>query len=253
MSFSIKYSILIKSTIISDKVDYDQINSIFKKMSISSKLQKLIESGVHLIGEIEIQTNASNASFLLSHWQDAPRAREPDFGGLETHHDPAAAREISTYAEDGTYRFTKGQVNLKRGWVMVMVTAEQLRQALDHFYPACLGLFLAEREGSLEVENLRDKLGRQTGMYRFARNISDAGAQKLVQTVCGPAHQCAKRILWQIDDATPLEDSDASRFSGIPGDVPESEAIPLLCREECNHFVAECRRVAKAEFEQKAG
>ena len=90
-------------------------------------------------------------------------------------------------------------------------------------------------------------------MYRFARNISDSGAQELVRTVCGPAHQCAKRILWQIDAATPLEDSEASRFNGIPGNVPENEAIPLLCREACNHFVAECRRVAKVEFEQKAG
>ena len=84
-------------------------------------------------------------------------------------------------------------------------------------------------------------------MYRYARTISDAGAQELVKTVCGPAHQCARRILWRIDDATPLEDSEASRYNGVPGDVPEVEAIPLLCREACNHMVAECRRVAKAE------
>jgi hypothetical protein len=30
------------------------------------------------------------------------------------------------------------------------------------------------------------------------------------------------------------------------------EAIPLLCREACNHFVAECRKAAKAEFDAKA-
>jgi sirohydrochlorin cobaltochelatase len=222
-------------------------------MSITSKLQKLVDSGVRRIGEITIQTNASNLTWLLFHWQDAPLASEPDFGGLEIHRDPAAAREISTYAKDGTYRFTKGQVNLKRGWVMTLESVEELRQALDHFYPASVGLFLALRDGSLEVENLREKLGRQTGMYRFARSISDSGAQELVRCVCGPAHQCAKRILWQIDAATPLDDSEASRFNGIPGEVPENEAIPLLCREACNHFVAECRRVAKAEFEQKPG
>ena len=166
---------------------------------------------------------------------------------------PAAARDLSTYAEDGSYRFTKGQTNLKRGWVMALENEEELRQALDQFYPACLGLFLAQRNGILEIENLRDKLNRQTGMYRFARSISDAGAQALVQKVCGPAHQCAKRILWQIDENTTLDDSEASRFNGIPGDLPAGEAIPLLCREACNHFVAECRKVAKAEFEQKNG
>ena len=222
-------------------------------MSIANKLQNLITSGIRRIGEIEIQTTASNQTYMLSHWQDATLAQQPDFGGLEIHRDPAVAREISTYAEDGTYRFTKGQMNLKRGWVMALESAEELRQALDQFYPACVGLFLAQRDGLLEAENLRDKLNRQTGMYRFARNISDSGAQELVRAVCGPAHQCAKRILWQIDATTPLEDSEASRFNGIPGEVPESEAIPLLCREACNHFVAECRRVAKTEFEQKAG
>jgi len=219
-------------------------------MSISTQLRELIASGVHRIGEIEII--AGPGGYILCHWEDVACALKPDCGGLRIERDPETAREISTYAEDGTYRFTKGQVNLKRGWVMILDSAEMLRQALDHFYPACLGLFLAHRNDRLEVENLRDKLNRQTGMYRFARNVSDAGAQNLVRTVCGPAHQCAKRILWQIDATTPLEDSEASRFNGIPGDVPDDEAIPLLCREACNHFVAESRRVAKAEFEQNA-
>jgi sirohydrochlorin cobaltochelatase len=220
-------------------------------MTIASELHSLIRTGIHRIGEIEIQTNVSKHAFTLTHWQDAESARQPEFGSLEMHEGPEAAREISTYAEDGSYRFTKGQVNLRRGWVMTLADAEELRQALDHFYPACVGLHLARLRGTLEVQNLRDKLDRQTGMYRYARTISDAGAQKLVQQVCGPAHQCAKRILWQIDEETPLEDSEASGFRGVPGDFPESEAIPLLCREACNHFVAECRKAAKAEFESK--
>jgi sirohydrochlorin cobaltochelatase len=190
---------------------------------------------------------------VICHYEDAELSTEPAFGGLDVYHGPEAAREISTYAEDGTYRFTKGQTNLKRGWVMTLENEEDLRQAVDQFYPACLGLFLAQRDGTLDVQNLRDKLNRQTGMYRFARTVSDAGAQQLVQTICGPAHQCAKRILWKIDENTPLDDSEASRFKGIVGDLPETEAIPLLCREACNHFVAECRRVAKAEFEKKDG
>lgn len=222
-------------------------------MSIASKLQHLVASGIHRMGEIEIRTEVGNHAYMLCHWRDLDTASKPDFGGLEHFPDPAAARDISTYGTDQTYRFAKGQVNLKHGWVMTLESAEQLRQALDHFYPACLGLFLADAEGTIEVEHLRAKLNRQTGMYRFARSISDTGAQELVRTVCGPAHQCAKRILWRIDEDTPLEDSEASRYRGVPGDVPENQAIPLLCREACNHFVAECRRVAKAEFERKAG
>ncbi len=221
-------------------------------MSTAQTLHHLVQSGIHQIGQLEIQTNACNSRYVISHTADVERTKEAGFGGLEAHEGPAAARDLSTYAADGTYRFTKGQVNLKGGWVMLLQSDEDLRLALDQFYPACVGLFLAHRDGTLEIETLRDKLDRQTGMYKFARSISDAGAQQLVQKVCGPAHQCAKRILWQIDPQTPLDDSEASRYRGIIGDVPESAVIPLLCREACNHFVAECRQVAKAEFAAKS-
>lgn len=220
-------------------------------MTIAQQLQQRIHSGLKRIGEIEIQTNISDHSFIMSHWQDAEQIGRADFTGLKVYESPEAALEISTYSEAGEYRFTKGQVNLKHGWAIGLQTVNELRQALDWFYPACLGLYLAQENGTLEVENLRDKLNRQTGMYRFARSISDAGAQVLVRKVCGPAHQCAKRILWKIDETTPLDDSEASRFNGIPTDIPENMAIPLLCREACNHFVAECRKAAKAEYEAR--
>lgn len=220
-------------------------------MSTAIKLRDLLRSGIHRIGQIEIQQNLCGYPYVLCHSADAELSKEPAFGGLEIHEGPADARDLSTYASDGTYRFTKGQTNLERGWVVVLDHEEDLRLALDQFYPACVGLFLAQQGGTLEIETLRDKLNRQTGMYRFARSISDAGAQKLVQQVCGPAHQCAKKILWKLDADTPLDDSEASRFNGIPSDLTQSEAIPLLCREACNHFVAECRKAAKAEFEQK--
>jgi sirohydrochlorin cobaltochelatase len=220
-------------------------------MPLALQLKNLLLSGVHRIGEIELQTNVCNSHFVICHCADVEASTQPDFGGLTHYQGPENAREISTYAEDGSYRFTKGQVNLKRGWVMTLENEVDLRLALDQFYPACIGLFIAQKEGILEIETLRDKLNRQTGMYRFARTISDAGAQKLVREVCGPAHQCAKKILWKIDRDTPLEDSEASRFNGIPGDIPENEAIPLLCREACNHFVSECRKAAKAEHEAK--
>lgn len=220
-------------------------------MTTAIQLRNLIRSGIHRIGEIELQTDVYGYAYVLCHRYDVELSTEPAFGGLEHYEGPAAARDISTYSEDGEYRFTKGQVNLKRGWVMSLENEEELRLALDQFYPACAGLFLAHQNGRLEIETLRDKLNRQTGMYRFARSISDAGAQELVQKICGPAHQCAKKILWKIDANTPLEDSEASRFNGIPGDLPEAEAIPLICHEACNHFVAECRKSAKAEFEAK--
>ncbi len=216
-------------------------------MKLSSELQQWLKSGVHRLGEIEMRSDVAGYPFVICHAQDADKLGSSEFGGLTLHEGPSNARAISTHDEEGGYRFAKAQTNLKRGWVMVLRNEEELLQALDQFYPAAIGLAVAMRNGTLEVEQLRDKLTRQTGMYRFARNISDAGAQQLVREVCGPAHQCAKRILWQLNAATPLDDSEASRFNGIPGNVLENEAIPLLCREACNHFVAECRKVSKAE------
>lgn len=216
-------------------------------MTLSEHLQQLLDSGFHRIGELEIRTIVPDRRFAICHWADEALAGQPSFGGLAVHEGPGKARELSTYGTDGGYRFSKARQNLPRGWVLVLETVEDLRAALDQFYPAAIGLHVARQQGTLEIENLRDKLNRQTGMYRFARNISDAGAQRLVRETCGPAHQCARKILWQIDAETPLEDSEASRFDGIVGDVSAPAAIPLLCREACNHFVAECRLAAKEE------
>lgn len=215
-------------------------------ISTAQRLVELLACGFSRIGEISIQQNVQSHAFLLCHTADSERASSPDFGGLTEHRGPDAAREIATFSDDGTFRFTKVQLNLRQGWVMLLENEDQLRLALDHFYPSCVGLFNAWRDGTLEIQPLREKLTRQTGMYRFTKNISDAGAQKVIRQVCGPANRCARKILWQIDADTPLENNEASQYSGIPGGGV-GEAIPLLCREACNHFVAECRKEAQAE------
>jgi sirohydrochlorin cobaltochelatase len=212
---------------------------------ITQQLIQAIEGGVRQIGQVVIMPDTRGSAYALCHHED----RE-DLDGLEVHRDPTTAREISTWAEDGHYRFTKGELSLRKGWLMLLEDADSLRQALDLFYPASIGLWLADQRGDLDVEHLREKLDRQTGMYKFARNISDAGAQQLVQSVCGPANCCVKDIRWQLDADTPLEDSEASRFDGtINTGIP---AIPLICREACNHFVAECRKASKKEFESQS-
>ena len=219
--------------------------------SLAEHLKKLIREGVNQIGQIQIHRDYCEFEYALNHIEDEDLATQPAFGGLDHHHGPEMSRDLSTYAEDGEYRFTKGKINLRRGWVMTLDNEKDLLRALDQFYPACAALYIKHQEGILPIENLRDKLARQTGMYRYAGTISDDGAQKLIQKVCGPAHNCAKKILWKLDEQTPLDDSEASRFNGIPGNASENLAIPLLCREACNHFVAECRNAAKREFDTK--
>jgi sirohydrochlorin cobaltochelatase len=215
-------------------------------MKLAERLFDAVAGGIRRIGQVSIRPQ--EGGYLLCHIDD----ESGDLGLLESHAGPAAARDLSTWAEDGHYRFTKGELSLKRGWLLQLADADELRQALDLIYPAAAGLWFAEQDGRIEIEHLRDKLNRQTGMYRFARNLSDAGAQQLVREVCGPGNCCVKKILWQLDAATPLEDSEASRFDGVTGDIDRSQAIPLLCREACNHFVAEARKASKAEHDAKA-
>jgi sirohydrochlorin cobaltochelatase len=256
-SSAIGTELLMADVILDQVADFDTKHSPTppiptKTETLPAHLKKLIRDGVRQIGQIQIHRDLCEFDYALHHIEDEDLATQPAFGGLDHHHGPDMARDISTYAEDGEYRFTKGKINLKRGWIMTLDNETDLLRALDHFYPACTALFIKHREGSLPIEDLREKLGRQTGMYRYAGSISDAGAQLLIQKVCGPAHNCAKKILWKLDENTPLDDSEASRFNGIPGAASEEIAIPLLCREACNHFVAECRKAAKAEFDAKA-
>lgn len=217
-------------------------------MTLAERLAQAVAGGIRRIGQIAILPDTAGAAYALCHIDD----EAGDLSLLDAHDDPAAARAISTWADDGHYRFTKGELTLKRGWLLRLSSADELRQALDLFYPANIGMHFAAIDGRLQVEQLRDKLNRQTGMYRFARNLSDAGAQALVKEVCGPANCCVKKILWGLDAGTPLEDSEASRFDGVVGEFDRSKAIPLRCREACNHFVAEARKASKAEFERQA-
>lgn len=220
-----------------------------EKTPITEFLERAIQDGIHRIGEIEILS--TDTGYALCHHADAAAVRESAHRDLETHHTPAAARDLSIYAEDGEYRFNKTQPNLRRGWVMNLSSVEDLRLALDHFYPAAIGLWKASLEGTLHTQDLRPKLERQTGMYRSARFISTEGAQEAVAKVYGPGNPCSQRVLWQIDEQTSICTPETEGFNGIISGLPEDEAIPLLSIEPNNHLVSECRKVSKAEYDAK--
>jgi len=224
-----------------------------KSAKCSEKLRSAIASGIHQIGEIEIQSFDSNGRFKLCHVADGDGHEGSGGGDLTIYQGPAGARELASEAADGSNRFLKAQENLRRGWVMLLGSVEDLRQALDQFYPACVGLWLAEQDGTLEVEHLRDKLKRQSGMYQRVRVLSDEALQKLVSQTCSSVVPCARKLMWQLDANTPLQPSAASRCSGISAGTAAGEAIPLLCREACNHFVAECLAATKAAAAPASG
>ena len=239
------------------EVIIDQVHSFRKQHQIQSlppsnttplaeRLAEAVSQGVNQIGQIKILTEQFEAPYALCHVDDLTQLND-----LTIHRDPFKAHQIATLGEDGHFRFTKGELTLKRGWLFLLENAQQLRQALDLFYPASFALWLAKKEGSLRVQNLRPKLKRQTGMYRFAHTISDVGAQQLIHDVCGPSNCCVKKILWNLDQETPLDDSPASQWPGHLLEADPAKTVPLYCQEACNHFVSKARKIAKTEADEK--
>ncbi len=148
---------------------------------------------------------------------------------------PEDAREIAKYDAAGAYRPLKTAPNLRRGWELRLESVEDLRLALDLFYPAALGLWLGLQAGTLTGTPLRATLGRQTGMYRVTQLIRDDQATELIAKTC--AAGCLRHRLWEIDK--PL--------AGPASALPE-----LLCAEACNLLVAACRPLAKENLPKPA-
>ena len=115
-------------------------------MTLTEALSRALASGVHRIGQIEIQTIDSNLPrFALTHADEAAKVAEPDFGGLAVYRQADDAHALATFGDDDEYRFSKARTNLARGWVLIVEGIEELRRALDLFYPAALGVWTAER------------------------------------------------------------------------------------------------------------
>ncbi len=179
----------------------------------------------------------------MRHRDDAARL------DLEAHTAPEDARLLATYDDGGGYRPLKTAPNLRRGWRLELPDVAAVQLALDFFYPAQLGLWLARREGRLRATSLRETVGRQTGMYRITGTITAAQADGLVSAGCRSEGGCLRAILWPIEP-------DGARASGLPAEKFDpaydqtgggQAVIPLLCAELCNLQVAAARELIKGK------
>ena len=206
-------------------------------------------------GQIVIQ-KTSTGRFVLLHRDDEMLDHLQIFRSSED------AIEIAKYDDAGNYRPLKTAPNLRHGWRLELDTLEQLRRALDYFYPGRLAVFAAWKKGKLQTTPLRETLDRQSGMYRVAAKISDSQADDLVADFCRSNGGCLRTILWKRDargtvasTKLPTEKFDpsfdqASVCSRRPvGDArashSEAATVPLLCQEACNLLIAECRKMVK--------
>jgi sirohydrochlorin cobaltochelatase len=207
----------------------------------------------------QISIRKTKAGFVLSHREDEAR------NDLQTRRNAEEAVEIAKYDDSGNYRPLKTAPSLRRGWRLTLKTLEELKRALDYFYPGRLPVFAAWKTGQLRTTNLRDTLDRQSGMYRVAAKISDAQIDDVVGVFCRSSGGCLRTILWKRDahgtvSSTKLPNEkfdpafDQAKALGRPGSSAFAEAtadkmtpitttVPLLCQEACNLLVAECRKV----------
>ena len=208
---------------------------------IARQLAAWLAEGRNVIGQVRIVSNA-DGTFTLRHTDDATTPSIP------TATSPLHARELARYDDEGKFRSLKTAPSLRRGWRLELARIEDVVLALDCLYPAALGLALAQEESALFATPLRDLLGRQTGMYRFANTITDEAAIETIANYCDTQTKCRRRILWPLAKGQPLTGAAAAKTTN----ESSPNAIPLLCMEGCCHLVAEARVVAKAAREASA-
>ncbi len=208
-------------------------------------------------GQILVQKR-EGVGFVLLHRDDE------SLDQLQTYQDAENAIEIAKYDDAGDYRPLKTAPDLRHGWQLELATVEELRRALDYFYPSRLAVFTAWKSGYLKTTALRETLDRQSGMYRVAAKISDPQINDLVADFCRSDSGCLRTILWKRDQNgviastklpkekfDPVVDQAAACSRRPAGDArashSEAATVPLFCQEPCNLLIAECRKVVKGE------
>jgi hypothetical protein len=199
----------------------------------AEELSKKLQHGPIRAGQL-VMGQSANGAWELCHERDSPPGEQllQEFRRVED------ARDIAKFAADGRYRVLKAACDLRSGWILRLPTVEDLVRALDLFYPAAIGLWLARERGDVRVIPFRETLSRQTGMYRNAGCISDVGISRIVEGRCRLT--CLREILWP--------EGREPRSEEGPDKQPH-QGIPLICSEACHLLMADAARVAKEETE----
>jgi sirohydrochlorin cobaltochelatase len=205
--------------------------------------------GVFVFGEILVRP-LPDGRFELCH-RDEGGSSTPE----QRFHSPEDALTLARFDDEENYRPLKTAPNLRHGWKLELENEQDLTRALDLFYPGRLAVLGALKAERLAATPLRETLGRQTGMYKVAANISDEQLDCLIAGFCRSDGGCLRTILWKRDanetipsTKLPPEKYDPEYDQALTGGAePVGVNLPLLCQESCNLLVAECRKVVKGE------
>jgi sirohydrochlorin cobaltochelatase len=206
---------------------------------IRDELARLIKDGYNALGELEFAETSNG--YILYHSADRNSLEK-----ARVYHAIEDARQLAKYNSSGAYRPLKGAPDLPRGWLIELTNVENLKRALDFFYPGAIGAWLAYQAGTAHPVCLRQTLNRQTGMYRVTRNLTDDQAQNLVMEACRSDGRCLRTILWGIRENESPDFLPSSKSDPAVDQTGQNRAaLPFLCLEACNLFVATARTAMK--------
>jgi 4Fe-4S iron-sulfur cluster binding domain/DR2241 stabilising domain len=210
---------------------------------IRDELARLIKDGYKALGELEFAE--SPAGYRLYHWAD-----RNSLTGARKYCTVKDAREIAKYDSAGAYRPLKGSPNLPRGWVIELATIDELRRALDYFYPGAIAAWVAHKAGDATPVDLRQTLNRQSGMYRLTRKLTNEQARDLVTEACNSESHCLRTILWGIEEGERPDFLPPSKSDPKVDQTGQNRAaVPFICLEACNLLVAKARSTLKRPSE----
>ncbi len=206
---------------------------------IRDELARLIKDGFSALGELEFAE--SSDGYLLYHSADRNSLID-----ARVYHSVEDARQIAKYDSSGAYRPLKGAPNLQRGWLIQLTNLDDLKRALDFFYPGAISTWVAHLAGTAHPVCLRRTLNRQTGMYRVTRKLTVEQAQNLVKEDCRSDGRCLRTILWGIEENQPPDFLPAAKTDPTVDQTGQRRAaLPFLCMEACNLLVAAARTTMK--------
>jgi len=212
-------------------------------------LESALAAGSCDVGQVRIRSG--DGGYMLCHREEVTRTDLRSFG------DADAAIELARFDDSGKYRPLKTAPNLPHGWSLRLKSLDEVQRVIDSFYPGRLAVLAAFNGQRLEQTSLRETLGRQTGMYRVAANISDEGIDRVAGEVCRSDGGCLRTILWRKNEEGDLP---SQRLPAQKFDVRQNQAeaadpdargganfIPMLCQEACTLLIDACRKAVQAE------
>src|SRR6266550_4357042 len=122
---------------------------------IRDELARLIKEGYNALGQLEFVE--TSGGYRLYHWADKNCLEQ-----ARVYYSIEDARQIAKYDSAGAYRPLKGAPNLPRGWLIELTSIDNLKRALDYFYPGAIATWLAYQAGRAHPVCLRQTLNRQT-------------------------------------------------------------------------------------------